>query len=39
MNPEQQRIAEANAYKKHWRKWGPYLRSVNTIVLFFLQLH
>lgn len=24
-NPEEQRLAQANARQRHWRKWGPYL--------------
>jgi hypothetical protein len=24
-NPEEQRLAEANAGQRNWRKWGPYL--------------
>ncbi|KAI8806180.1 Six-hairpin glycosidase-like protein [Cladochytrium replicatum] len=23
--PEEQRLREAEAYEKHWRRWGPYL--------------
>ena len=25
MNAEQQRLAESDARKKHWKRWGPYL--------------
>src|SRR6187401_691463 len=25
MNAEQKRLAESDARKKHWKRWGPYL--------------
>src|ERR1700748_1689037 len=32
-DPERQRLAEADARQKHWRRWGPYLaeRSWGTV--------
>jgi len=25
LDPERQRLAESDARKKYWRRWGPYL--------------